>query len=294
MPELPDWMRASAILGTDGTNYIPVLLAPDGSMYAVLQGEYAGALRTVKLDDEGRLSAFVIDSVDAWDRMLTVGNAELAARLGSPVRYDKRGQVLAVENFEHGWNRWTLYTSGTGADGEIVPTTSASGGYSVHLTGGLDINKHAYIRFQRGSLPIGRMGVEFSFAIDGAIDMVCVSTQFRTGAHEYQSIARFVYSGYDLQVLDDVAGYVSVGTGKPAGEDIHIFNTVKLVHDLGTERYARFLFNQQEIDISDRVIRKVVVTDPACVIVDIRVHSRTAYNDDAYIDDVIITVAEPE
>ncbi|GAH24702.1 unnamed protein product, partial [marine sediment metagenome] len=43
--ELPDWLRGMALVGRDRD----------------------GILRTVRLDSEGRLSAFVVDSSDVWE-----------------------------------------------------------------------------------------------------------------------------------------------------------------------------------------------------------------------------------
>ncbi len=85
-----------------GQNGNYLVVDASGYLTTVIKGDYAGALRTVKLDDQGRLSAFVIDSQDAWGQMLQVGNAELAARLGSIVRFDKRGIVMLMDNFDSG------------------------------------------------------------------------------------------------------------------------------------------------------------------------------------------------
>ncbi len=293
MPELPDWMRASTILGTDGVDYLPVLLAPDGSMYAVLQGEYEGALKTVKLDDEGRISAFVIDSVDAWGRMLSIGNAELAVRLGSPVAYDRRGQVVVAENFEAGWARWRPNTGGAGAAVEITPTTAASGGYSLKLTGGSDgIRKAGIDRFV-SAWPAGRMGLEFSFALPGPWDSLNGVMILDDGSNIHTMYVKFTYSTGNLEIYDESLGWVIVGTGQALGINLRWFNTLKIVANIDTLKFVRLMYNQQEIDIS----AYDVLTGPGGtaprIDVQINFNSRAGNNDVMYLDDIIVTAAEP-
>lgn len=292
MPEFADWTRAFAMMGQHAGDYVTVLLGADGSMYAVLQGEYEGALRTVKLDDEGRLSAFVIDSIDAWDRMLTVGNAELCARLGSSVIYDKRGQVLFVESFERGWYRWTLSTDGTGAAGVITPTVAATGGYSVKLTGGSSDTNLASIHRRVPSRPAGKMGLEFSFAVPAYWDYILASLYLYTGALVYIAAVKFVYTTGNLRVLDEVEGYPIVGTGTALGGDW--FNTIKLVADIDTGMYVRLMFNNQEIAIPTKTVSVNTDTStPPGIMVDIAFYGREGYNDIMYLDDIILTGAEP-
>lgn len=292
MPEFPDWTRAFAMMGTDGVDYVPVLLAADGSMYAVLQGEYEGALKTVKLDSVGRISAFVIDSVDAWNRMLTIGNAELAARLGSSVIYDQRGRVLFVESFEKGWYRWDLNTDGLLAAGEITPVVAATGGYSVKLTGGSSDTNLAGISRRVASRPLGGMGLEFSFCVPEYWDYILASLYLYTGALVYIAAVKFVYATGNLRILDEVYGYPIVGTGTALGGDW--FNTIKVVANIDTGKYVRLMFNNQEISIPTNTVSvDTDTTTPPGIMVDIAFYSREGSNDIIYLDDIILTGAEP-
>lgn len=78
-----------------------------GATTTLIKGEKADeTLKTVLVDGDGRLSAFMIDSSDAWGQMLAVGNAELASRTGSITQYDRRGQVILATNFSDGWGPW--------------------------------------------------------------------------------------------------------------------------------------------------------------------------------------------
>jgi len=294
--EFADWTRAYLMMGDSPVGIREVLLAEDGSMYALLQGETVDEeLQTVRLDDQGRLSAFVIDSVDAWNRMLTIGNAELAARLGSSMVYDKRGQVLFIESFENGWYRWILNKDGLLAAGEITPEVAATGGYCVKLTGGSDESNLAGIERRVASRPLGRMGLEFSFSVPAYWDYILASLYLYTGALQYIAAVKFVYSTGNLRVLDEHLGYPIVGVGTALGGDAHWFNTIKIVGDVSTGLYNRVMFNNQEIAIPTNTLKvDTNTTTPPGIKVDIAFYSREGSNDVMYLDDIILTGAEPE
>jgi len=291
----PDWLRAFALLGKYLEEYKVVAVDVDGNLYALLQGMTPDdELRTVRLDDEGRISAFVIDSTDAWARMLSIGNAELAVRLGSPVAYDRRGQVFLAEDFETGWDRWTPHIQGSKAAIALDPTTSATGGYSVKCTAGTTLGKYSYLLFRRGVLPVGRVGIEFSFAVPGTVERVYISVLLDNGVHYYEAKFWWVQVGNDLQINDADVGMTSVGTAKLADAHKRRFNTLKGVVDLTTEKYVRLLFNQQEIDISDHAIYPF---DPGArprITVEAGMYGTGGTDEIAYIDDIILTFAEPE
>jgi hypothetical protein len=296
MPEYPDWTRAFAMLGKFGAEWKVVALTEDGSMYALLQGETIDEeIRTVRLDDEGRMSAFVIDSVDAWTRMLTIGNAELAVRMGSPNIYDRRGQTLFMETFEQGLFHWEEVTSGAGAAVTISPIAALASGYSVLLTGGSNADWEAGVERIVPSRPVGRMGLEFSLAMPGSWDYVQVSFYAYTGTQVLIGVVRWHKTGYILQVLDEDAGYTNVGVGKVLGSGAKIYNTMKFVINTDDLGYERLMFNNQEIDISAYEISNDddVLTSPHVKAV-ISLFSRNGFNDTMHLDNVIVTVAEPE
>lgn len=294
MSERPDWLRAMALLGQYEGEYKVVLLGPLGEMYAVLQGDDEGTLRTVKLDSEGRISAFVIDSTDAWGRMLSVGNAELAVRLGSAIAYDRRGQIAFFEHFEHGMSLWTVAKSGTGAACALDPTTSLSGGYSVKLTGGSTNVRFCLINRSQGVAPMGKVGAEFAFALGSGVDYIKVSLAMADGERVYRAQARYEYAGMDLDVYDALGAWVEVGQAANPGLVGNEYNRLKFVVDQTTHKYVRLLFNSLEVFPTDISYYDQGATTSTHITVQIVVYSRDGNNDFAYIDDVIVTLSEPD
>ena len=73
-----------------------------------------------------------------------VSNAELAARLGSPDTFDRRGDVLWMDDFESGL-KWRTSLLGTGSLIDLTATMAASGGKCCRLVTGSANNDYAYL-----------------------------------------------------------------------------------------------------------------------------------------------------
>lgn len=269
--ELPDFTRAMVLLGRDD----------------------AGELQIVGLDAVGRISAFVIDSRDAWGRMLSVGNAELAVRLGSAVAYDRRGQVAFFEDFETGVGAWTFDKDGTLGAGALDPTTSLSGGYSYRLTGGSNGDRWASISMTRGLAQVGRMGLEFAVAWGTDFDYVVGSLILGDGTREYLAQIRYDFDDEDLEVYNDLGAWVSVLDAAFSGTTKKAYNVLKFVIDTDSQKYERLLFNDQEVNLSDHSYEDVGLTAGEYTTVEIACYSHPFDNDVVYVDDIILTLAEP-
>lgn len=294
MTERPDWQRAFEMLGTDGVDLIPILLAADGSMYAVLQGEYEGALHTVKLDSEGRLSAFVIDSTDAWGKMLSIGNAELAARFGALQRLDRRGNIQFVEDFSKGALSWSFGTWGTGAAAAIDPTTVLRGGYSVKLTAGDDGLHKARINRPIAYMPSSRVGAEVVFSLTGVTSQVFLWCMVYSGTKLYEVKVRYDCANTNLDIWDSGRDWTTVDASFELHPDNDLFHYLKVVWDMDTDTYVRVLVNGVETDLSAHALdASDLVHTPMMDLLFTNI-GRVDVNDIVNLDSYVITNQEPE
>ena len=60
-------------------------------------------------------TVYIKDKPDSWNKEHTIGNAELAARTGSNMVFDRRGTVYIQDNFDDAPLKWTADTTGSGA-----------------------------------------------------------------------------------------------------------------------------------------------------------------------------------
>ena len=272
-------------------NYMAVDAA--GFLTTVLKGTYGAVLTTVAVDANGKLNAFIYDTVDAWGRTSTVGLSEMAARLGSPITFDRSGQIVLMETFEQGLQRWTLSTSGAGAAIAASPVYSASGGYSLKCTAGSSFDWSTAATCKMGVLPVGRMGFAFAFSTPGLFDRIECMMYLYTGTTVYSLWWKYKDTNDKIYVVNSAAAEVEVGTLKIAPREAGAFNVTKLIADLSTGRYVKLLLNATEIDLSAiTMFSGADVTAPHISWL-IWFHGRNALNDVIYLDNVFITAAEP-
>lgn len=292
--EFEDYTRAFVMVGKYAGEWKEVLLAEDGSMYALLQGMTPDdELRTVRLDNEGRLSAFIIDSVDAWNRMLTIGNAELVARLGSPVVYDRRGQVIFMETFEHGRAAWEDCLGGDDAAVALSPESVARGGYSIKLTTDSGDDHYAGISCLCGLLPVGRMGVAVSFAPVQAFTTFELRLTVETVAEFWEGKMRFDYDNDVLDVYTSADLWEEVGPAEIATVGSRNYNTMKMVIDIDDGYFERVMLNEYEYPITDKALKAGEPVGGRWAQMEVRFNGRADENDLCYVDNAILTSAEP-
>ncbi len=276
--------------GRDGNQLV---VDSSGFMTTVIKGYDGAALRTVKVDSDGHLSAFVIDSTDAWGRMLQVGNAELAARLGSPVVYEQRGRVAMMESFEYGMQRWQFVGLGTGSSAAIDPTLCVTGGYSVRLTGGSDGAMGALIEWSGGCLTTTRVGVEMSFSFRDPVDKCDIRVTVWDGTTRHSGALRLDQTNADLYVRTGETTWTKVADVFVRTETEWIFNRLKVVVDLSTGLYVRGYLDNQEFDLSAYSIWTGADAIAPRAVVSVYMYSEAGENRTMNVDDIILTVAEP-
>lgn len=294
MTEFADWTRAFAMMGDSPVGYKIVLLAEDGSMYTLLQGEdAAGALQTVRLDSEGRLSAFIIDSSDAWGQMLAVGNAELAARLGSPLRYDRRGSIVVAEDFSRGFGVWVKKYWGTNAAVELVPAPFATGGYSVECLGSTGATAYSGICAVVPTLPSVGRGVSCLFSIFANLSHFEIEVYHYTGDDWFRAYAKYDHTNSQLVIYDKVAGEVPVVSDVTVVPHKSVFNFFKITFDTTAGVYKQLLFNDIIKDLSAYTLDTTSSGTTPRLDVSILLHPRSGQADKGYIDSAVVTINEP-
>lgn len=293
MSEQIDWLRAYALMGTYLGEQVQIQLGPGGLFYAVLRGQGPTGLQTVMVDGEGRLSAFVIDSSDAWGQMLEVGNAELAARLGSVVQHDRRGQVISATDFSNGYGVWRTTASGDDATIELDPTAFRSGGYSIKCTG-IEPNADDVTLFTRMPvLPLATAGLSVFFSIPENLLNVRLTIQYDDATTRVQGIFLYTIADETLDVYHGTTGWSEVASGVTINNNAHSFNYMKLVIDGDEDSYLRVMFNDIEEALTTYPLQSLATAGYAHLYLSVLANMRAGEADVIYLDCPVVTINEP-
>jgi len=294
MAGYPDWTRAIRLLGVDSDgNPITILLGSDGRLSALIQGWDGADYRTVRVDSEGRLSAFIIDSTDAWGQILEVGNAELAARLGSLRVYDRRGMSILEHKFDCGLGLFSVSGVGTGHAETLNPVYWRTGGYSVKLVGGSDGDGTAYVTASLPVLPSAAVAAEGLWSIDTVTDFVRMEVDYWDGTSLYSAKVYYDVSNEALKLYDEDGFWIAVGSGIKLNMVAGMFNYWKLVVDAMHGNYSRLLVNGVEYDASTFQLFITAASVAPRVAITFSNYSRAGNNDVVYLDSIAASAVEP-
>lgn len=218
---------------------------------------------------------------------------ELAARLGSPDVFNREGNVLTLETFEHGATRWYLLPAGTNAAVHVSAAEYRTGGYSLKLDSGTGILHYAYASISFPYPALGKFGTELSFSFDDNVTYIEPELWVYDGGTLYRFGLRYNVAGNVLQRNTGTESWETILEDFTLYSSVRLWNYMKFVVDLNTGYFSRVIVNEVEYDISDEPAYTVGLDDPAHMHFRITVRGSSGTAGIAYLDDLIITRGEP-
>ena len=222
-----------------------------------------------------------------------IDNSELAARLGSVVTFDRRGNVIFIDDFEADTLKWK--TGGAGTDNAVAldTTWAKTGNKSCKLTAGKGVGGQAYIYRYFGVPITGKIGLEHSFTLNASTSRVLTELRHFTGTKYYTGYIRYTLPDGTLEVYDGAAGFITIEDDYYLESANDTFHTLKLVVDTDTKKYIRLLINNTTWLLSDYSLKQENDNTKTSMYAAI-VHTQdTAAAKSIWVDDVILTQNEP-
>jgi hypothetical protein len=226
---------------------------------------------------------------------------EAAVRLGSPVTFDRRGDVCFIDGFEDGIHKWNSPPPilATGRTLYSCSSVGRTGSRSARMGAGRVPASNANLMHRYMPLAAGgfwtRLGLEFSFTYDSYAQYITAQILTAKGPAGGNSQAyymvRYNLTTKALQYFDTSGAWTNVATID--SYDFPVFNTFKLVIDAVKNKFERILFNEQEINVSDLLPTMSVSASPAFWRVELGISSQTGLTSAVWFDDVIFTQNEP-
>jgi len=218
---------------------------------------------------------------------------EAVARLGSIDRFDRRGDVMFLEDFERTPTTWEFTTSGAGAYAGLTTRTARSGDFALELTCGSTVDELAEAIAHVHYPVVSRVGLELHMRnVDSGEQFT--ARLGATNADGQQLFAvRLDVTAQTLAYLNSAGGYTVFATGvnvASGGRNIH---PLKFVADLATAQYVRVLFDDRAYDLSGIAGRQPAATGTPLTELKFTHQSAAGANPTLVIDDVILTQNEP-
>jgi len=227
---------------------------------------------------------------DVTHPSLDVG--ELAARLGSPVSFDRRGSVVWYDSFINGMAAWEAAgTSGY----DVYPYIAAARTVGMCLRMETAATTGAYVQVWHDTPPpmLGGWGWEVSFIPGWYVDHFDILLLRYTGEYLVHYEANYNHNNGNLYILKSDNTWVQVGSPGVQTMSIGAFSTMKLVVDALSQKYDRLLFNGHTYDISSYEPFQESDTSTPRVRLSIRAYTDSDAKAHVNIDDVIFTQEEP-
>lgn len=219
---------------------------------------------------------------------------ELAARLGSIVTFDRRGDVIWYEDFEDTYNKWTLLS---GVDtGTVAQSNERArrGDNSLKITTGA-LSGGATGSYHQEPYPVlSKVGFEAHCHIYHATITFRVRVSIYTGTQRLRGGLAYDKPNTKWQYHNSGGTWTDLITGVDYPTGNTLFVPCKLVIDPTAQTYVRGIFSNREEDMSAIGLQVTadLVTAPHIEVYIYGLSAGTA-NQICYFDDIIITQNEP-
>jgi len=218
---------------------------------------------------------------------------ELAARLGSIVTFDRRGDVLLLEDFESGLSPWQIKIDGANSKVCLSLESKYGGRFSCKLTADAAVGKYALI-FRPFTLPsYSKYGFEYACAF--ASHAECVQTRLiitREATSYVYSIRYFPETGIIMvETAEDVWETIDESYIMP--RDTYHFIQFKLVIDSIGDKFVRFILSGKTVNLSNYSPWTAVDPYSNCGLVEVKVYAEEDFDNYIYLDNLIVTQNEP-
>ncbi len=241
----------------------------------------------------GSITIIVGIGLELHERPLKTEMAELAARLGSINTFDRRGDVVWMDNFEDNINKWRIIAHGTGASVMLSTESARNGARSAKLVTGAEVHSNTLI--SRFAIPtvMNVFGVEVSFALTPTHGTHILRLLINSGTHRFDTQLRYIRAHRLLSLLTEGMRWIDIDTNADPWDFFSSWNTMKYVVDIINGRYVRVLFDGKAYDVSNIVPFIVPEHIAPQILPQIWFRTATAANLTTYIDDFIFTQNEP-
>lgn len=220
--------------------------------------------------------------------------AELAARLGSPDTFDRRGNVLWFDDFEGGIEKWSFGSVPAGGSLVWSSDSSKTGRFCAKLTAPAMITGVSQMTCRLAYPVTTRLGFEVAFSLP-VEDLALIYLQLHLFLGRVGHLANLGYDGstHGLVYVDRDAGEVVLTPPVELGTFLNFFHVIKVVVDIETSEYVRAVLDNHEWDLTGGKLQDYMAPDYDELVGVFGLLVDTIDQPHALVDNCIVTMNEP-
>jgi len=218
---------------------------------------------------------------------------ELAARLKSISTFDRRGNVIFLDDFEDGIVKWGKYSAAGGGSVEWDATRARNGGFCAKLSTGGSTDDDASA-FRNLPYPkLSKIGGEVSVSLGVYLKTILWMLRLDSGTSILEAKVRWTKATKTWACDASGAGWTDLAPITTLETSVVLFHTFKLVCDFPNQRYDKLVVNNTIFDLSALVIPSISPGDAPYLRPRLEITTPSNNAGVVYFDDIIITQNEP-
>lgn len=219
--------------------------------------------------------------------------AELAARLGSVVTFDRRGDVVWFDDFEQGIGKWI--PSHVVAAGEFLIENGVgrNGMFCIKVRAAANATAFTYAQHDGVYHVEGPLGLEFSMATDDGSYIMEVLWNLRGRSAGLRAGLRYQLAAGKLWYYNSAGGWTLLDDDLWLYPGTRLFHPMKLVVDSLTRKYKRLIIEQHTYDLENIAAFPRAASTQTWMEIMLGDVGQAALHQYIWYDDVILTQNEP-
>jgi len=219
--------------------------------------------------------------------------AELAVRLGSPVTYDRIGDVVWSDDFACGLSRWCTVAGAGGSSVKVDASLAYWSGFTAKLYAAAAVGNGAAI-YKYLSVPrVNKWGLEVSVAFTSVFDRFIMQFIHVTPDTFYEPAIKVNYTTQKIQYLGADLAYHNIGALSEQASAYGLYHHLKMVVDFENLEYVKLRQDENLYDLSGIAVPTEALADVPMSQVHLGLYSDNTNAATARVGSVIVTANEP-
>lgn len=221
-------------------------------------------------------------------------DAELAARLGSLLVYDRAGSLVWMSDFRYGLQGAVPGTSDAECSYSVSVERAHFGPFSIKLDPSDETGSYVEWGTSCQFMEAGRLGLEALISLGSTPDGVRIKLHYYDGGDLEGGQLHYDPATGDWTILNSAGGWTTILEGFKLQKDATTWNPIKLVIDAENDMYVRAQMAKEVIDLSAYSLRSVESDNLGQLNGLVTVYGSSALHAPIFIDAVVITQNEPD